>query len=157
MLVWLALLPTGCAGGGKVDADSVATDTSPETDADIDADTDADTDVDMESPVLSSAEAWCYFHETGEQFYNWYTACTATDPQDTDTLEGGELLVSRDGETVVERRLACNRDTGVCSTSFREDQEGVICTEASAYRFAFVVVDEDGNESDPMEVSGSMQ
>jgi hypothetical protein len=153
LLVTTIALPA-CAGGDK--------DTSAETDSAGDADTDTDTDVDTDTPeaevpVVTAADAWCYFHETGEQFYNWDAECTVTDPQGTGSLENGRLVIVRDAVELAVKVLACDRDAGVCRTTFREDAEGVLCAEAAAYTFRFTVTDEDDNTSEPVEVPGRAQ
>ncbi len=143
LLPWL--LAFACAGS----KDDSATDT------DTDTDTDADTDTDPgERPTILTADAWCYFHKTGDQFYNWDAAASVEDPQGADSLTGGSLLVLQGGAEVVTHLLACNADTARCTTTFREDSDGVLCADASTYTFRFTVVDEDGNSSAPVEVAG---
>lgn len=115
------------------------------------------TTTDPERPVLTSVDAWCYFHETGEQFYNWDAAAEVVDPQGADTLTGGTLVVSDAGGEVVSHLLACDHDTSRCTTTFRADTDGVRCEEATSYHFRFTVTDEDGNTSEERETAGRAQ
>lgn len=110
---------------------------------------------DGETPWILSADGYCYHHEVGEEFWNWSATCTADDPQGRDTLErGGELRVLEGGAEVARYTLSCNPDDGVCSTSFREDADGILCARAADYTLRFTVEDEDGNVSAPVEVTG---
>jgi hypothetical protein len=149
----LVALLVGCAAEPKD-----GTSTGLDTDADTDTDTDVDTDTAAaERPVITTADAWCYFHDTGDQFWNWDAACEVTDPQGARSLDTGALVVLRDGAEVHSGVLACNRDTGRCTTTFREDATGVMCADATSYQFRFTVTDEDGYVSDPVEIAGRAQ
>lgn len=112
-------------------------------------------DSDGESPWILSADGYCYHHEVGEEFWNWSATCTADDPQGRDTLSRAGTLVVLDGGAEAARyTLSCNPDDGVCSTTFREDADGILCSRANAYTLRFTVEDEDGNLSAPVEVVG---
>ena len=144
------LLAAACAGSKDVAAAPA------ETDPDADTRTDTQTDT-GERPSILTADAWCYFHKTGEQFYNWDAAASVEDPQGADSVTGGTLLVLQGGAEVVTHLLACNADSARCTTTFQEDSEGVLCADAPTYTFQFIVVDEDGNLSAPVEVTGRAQ
>lgn len=119
------------------------------------ADTDTAAGVtDGETPTILGADAWCYFHTTGDQYYNWDAAASVSDPQGPDTLSGGTLVALRDGEEVVTHLLACDGDAARCTTTFREDSDGILCEDADSYTFRFTVVDEDDHVSGPVEVVG---
>lgn len=116
---------------------------------------DSGQDSDPERPWILSADAYCYHHEVGEEFWNWSASCTADDPQGRDSLSrAGQLGVTEGGTEIARYTLSCNPDDGVCSTTFREDADGVLCSRASSYTLSFVVEDEDGNLSEPVEVTG---
>ena len=154
------LLLALCALHCDKDQDSAATDSDADTDSDTDSDTDADSDSDSDtdpasSPVVTSADAWCYLHEVGKKAYMWMATCDYDDPQGLETVssfEGNRLVVSTGGTEVATYDLACG--AGSCSGSFKETDDGVICANASTYTLAFQVMDEDGNLSAPYEVTG---
>ncbi|MFZ5478148.1 MAG: hypothetical protein ACOZNI_15385 [Myxococcota bacterium] len=131
-------------------------------DADADADTDADIDTDTGGPpvrpVVTGGDFYCYEHQTGETFWGWVAECSATDPQGTETLaRGGAYTVLLDGAEAYAGLLACDPLTGECQTSFREDQTGVSCADASSYTIEIVVRDADGHESDTYAMTGRRQ
>jgi hypothetical protein len=132
-------------------------DTNPEGDADTDADGDGDADSD--APWIEAADAYCYLHETGDQYYQWEVNCTADDPQGADTLKAFDAAMSKitvlnDGGTeIANYALVCD-DEGACFGSFKELDDGISCANATSYTIRFQVADEDDNISAPFEVQG---
>lgn len=161
-LLWLFGCTGGKAGDGAEDSGGEGDTGAHETGESGDSGDDSGGDSgdsgahgDDEAPWIESADGYCYHHEVGEEFWNWSAACTADDPQGRDTLSrAGELTVLQGGGEIARYTLSCNPDDGVCSTTFREDADGVLCARASDYTLRFVVEDEDGNLSEPVEVVG---
>ncbi|MFH1469057.1 MAG: hypothetical protein ABIO70_32015 [Pseudomonadota bacterium] len=141
----------------KDDDTSDPDDTNPEGDADTDADGDGDADPD--APWIEEADAYCYLHETGDQFYLWEVNCTADDPQGSDTIKSFDatnsvVTVLNDGGTTVATYALVCTDEGACVGSFKETDDGVSCASATSYTIRFQVVDEDDNVSAPYDVQG---
>lgn len=110
-------------------------------------------------PTLRDADAWCYEHETGEARWIWQVTARADDPQGIDTLEPivpQGVVVGLDGLEQARLDLACDAG-GACSASFGETDAGVLCSEAPRSSFALTALDEDGNRSDPLLVTGRQQ
>lgn len=138
-------------------------DTGPDGSDTGDADTDVDTDSDTDSavaPVVEQADAYCLYNDSSTQYYYWVVSCSADDPQGDDTLadfsdEWDHTVTVRGtgGTDIASYELSCN-DDGDCTGTFYESDHGVICTSASSYIFGFVVYDQDGNASEPLEVVG---
>lgn len=109
------------------------------------------------SPSILEADAWCYLHDTGDTAYFWVAAATVDDPQGVTTVESLQpddavKIYSGDAE-VSSQPMVCNSD-GACTASFNADQVGVSCTNATSYTFSITVIDEDGNVSEAVEVTG---
>lgn len=121
-------------------------------------DTGADTGevTEPDAPVIQSCDAFCYLHETGEQFYNWRVECSVTDPQGVDNVWNGEVIVAQGQTTAHSDLVACDA-TGFCSASFTQDNSAVQCAQASSYDFLVKVQDWDQNWSAPMKVQGRQQ
>ncbi len=144
-------------------ADDPACDTGPgeadaDTDADTDTDTDADGDTDQDAPWVLSADAYCYYHETGDTYWQWEANCNFDDPQGMDTIatyhEDDRVAVfSSSGAEVASYQLVCTTEGG-CYGSFRAEEDGIGCETASSWTFSFTVADEDDNVSQPYEVQG---
>lgn len=111
-------------------------------------------------PTVQGASALCYLNDSDVSYYFWLASATADDPDGLDTLAGlgspyeSTVTVLQGGSPIADYPLVCHTKTGECSTSFNEDDHGVICTDASSYTFRFVVYDEDGNASAPIEAQG---
>jgi len=107
-------------------------------------------------PTMMAADAYCYQHETGEQFWTWVVTGQADDPQGIDTLEAivpEGVVVKVDGTERARLPFACS-DTGACSASFGETEAGATCAEAARTTFELTALDEDGNRSDPAVATG---
>jgi hypothetical protein len=144
---------TAGAGGGVPEADADA-----DGDADVDADADADGGVDGPDlqPEVTWAQAVCTVHVTGDTFDQWDCSAAANDPQGLFTLSTEGRMRVLDGDTVLlENAMYCDTSTGICSTYFRGDTEGITCATATRWTFEFVVFDEDGHESEPFSVNGT--
>ena len=109
---------------------------------------------DPEAPVIEVADAWCYLHKTGDQAYFWVANLEVDDPQGQDTIESfyeGVTVLSSDTELFSEY-LVCG--DGECTASWAESQYGMACGNAESYTLRFQLTDEDGNLSEPVEVTG---
>ena len=110
-------------------------------------------------PTMSNADAYCYQHQTGEEFWTWTVTGQADDPQGIDTLEAvvpDGVVVRVDGAERARVSLACDA-TGACSASFGEEEVGALCAEAGRSTFELTAIDEDGNRSEPAVVIGRQQ
>lgn len=111
---------------------------------------------DPDDPVVVSADAWCYQHSTGDTAWLWVVSATFNDPQGLDTInplfEDG-VTVLQGGSTVARYGMTCT-DAGACSASFNEAADGVSCASATTYTLEVRVVDEDGNWSAPLALTG---
>ena len=158
-LILLALGTLGCLPD-DIDTGPKGSETGDaDTDTDADMDTDSDTDP-AAAPVVEEADAYCLYNDSSEQYYYWIVGCSADDPQGADTLAefsdewDHTVTVTNDqGAELASYVLSCN-NSGDCTGTFYESDHGVICTSASSYTFSFVVVDQDGNYSPPLEVVG---
>ena len=107
-------------------------------------------------PTMTAADAYCYQHETGDQFWSWVVSGQADDPQGIDTLEAivpEGVVVRVDGTERARLPFACS-DTGACSASFGETEAGATCADAARTTFELTALDEDGNRSDPAVATG---
>jgi len=153
----LVLSLTACKNDG--DDTGPNDDTNPEGDADTDSDADGDGDADPDAPWIEAADAYCYLHETGDQYYQWEVNCTADDPQGADTLKSFDAALNivsilNDGGTEIATYALVCTDEGMCVGSFKEADDGVSCASASSYTARFQVADEDDNISAPFDVQG---
>ncbi|NOY27207.1 MAG: hypothetical protein GXP62_15165 [Oligoflexia bacterium] len=139
----------GGTSGNTGDTGNTGTNTTGSTDAG------ASTTADPEAPVVTSVDAWCYAHKTGQVDYIWQVDLTYTDPQGDDTAQAyfNGMTVSQGGTVVAEYDLTCP-DPGVCGGSFRQSLDQVVCAKASSYTIAVRVLDEDDNWSEPAETAG---
>lgn len=106
-----------------------------------------------DAPTLTTCDAWCYLHETGDQNYIWKVECSADDPQGVDTIGNGRLEIQQDQVTFATDLVACDT-SGFCSTQFGEPTHGTYCDQATSYTFVVFVSDVDENESRPYVVQG---
>ena len=156
----LTLGLTACPDSDKDDTDGSDDTNDPEGDADTDAD--ADGDADPDAPWIEEADGYCYQHKTGDKFYQWEVNCIADDPQGADTLSSFDMensvvtVLNDSGGELAAYALVCN-DSGECFGSFRESDHGIACASATSYTLRFQVVDEDGNVSAPMSITGRQQ
>jgi hypothetical protein len=112
---------------------------------------------DGQSPSILEADAWCYKHPKSDATYLWMANATVDDPQGLDTLESffEGVSVSTNDVEVADYSMVCT-DGGDCTTSWNQNEDGVACSNAGAYVITITVVDEDGNWSDPVEVTGRL-
>lgn len=118
-------------------------------------DGESDGGTDTESPVISSADAWCYPHTVGEKDFIWQVETRVDDPQGLVSLASSfdGITVTEGGDLVAVYPMVCD-DAGRCFGSFTESQDEVRCTMASAYLLQLSVLDEDGNWSEVTELTG---
>lgn len=101
------------------------------------------------SPQLSNGDAYCYLHNTGEEFYQWAFSVDYTDPQgstdvprtghDVDFLREGNVVKSATGV------LICDNDQGWCIASFKEADYDIPCASAEDWTVRFTIYDYEGN------------
>lgn len=111
---------------------------------------------DGETPSITTADAWCYLHDTGDPVITWSIKATASDPQGEDTLESfvTDAIIVKSGDTVVTTQAMVCDTTGSCSGAFSEDASGVACSAATSYTFVLAVEDEDDHRSTDYELEG---
>ena len=150
------LLGAGC-GPAKIDGED--DDTGGADGAADAAGTDAggeDGASDGQSPTLSDGDAWCYPHPDGELTVNlWSVTARYADPQGDASVENFYLdgiVVLQSGSERARYALAC-RD-GSCVGSWNEADDLIACANASAYTVEVRVIDEDGNISAPLQLTG---
>ncbi len=145
------LLLLGCSSDETEDSDPAPLDSAP---ADS-GQPPADSGLDDVRPVIESADAYCYL---ADEYYQWVVECQADDPQGADTLaEFGDyehsVTVYLSGTAINSYALICS-DEGSCTGTFKESEDGVICKNATSYRFGFLVWDEQGNQSELYTIKG---
>lgn len=78
----------------------------------------------------------------------WDLVVTVDDPQGADTVEEGTVAVlSEDGGEMAVYVLACGN--GTCVGSFRAEYDGIGCSLQGSVTLRFIVVDINGNSSEP--------
>ncbi len=113
---------------------------------------------DPNAPVIKDADAWCYYHDTGDPRYIWVAALEVSDPQGTDTIQSfftGVTVYDSAGDEMFTESLTCG--DGSCTGTWREDTYApdiMTCTKADEFTLEFVIYDEEGNASEPYEVTG---
>ncbi len=111
-----------------------------------------------DAPAITSCEATCTQHTTGEDYYQWALECTATDPQGLADIANGRFIVfTTDPDAPLAQDLvACAPGTGQCTAAFAEDQYGVTisCLDAGDYTLRTWVSDWEGHESAPYDTQG---
>ena len=113
---------------------------------------------DPDAPVIQDADAWCYYHETGDPRYIWVVALDVSDPQGIDTIQAfftGVTVYDSSDEEMFTESLTCGG--GECSGTWREDTYSpaiMTCTSATDFTLEFVIYDEEGNPSEPYSITG---
>ena len=158
----LLLLALACDKDDGTSADDTATttdDSSPSDDSghtDDSGSTNDTSDPFEDAPIIQSCDAFCYFHDTGDQFYNWRIECSVTDQQGVENVWNGTVEIAQGNNSVATDLVACDA-AGFCSTTFREELYGVYCSQASSYDFFIRIQDWDENMSRPYKVTGRQQ
>lgn len=151
----LAAALVGCAPA-KADGDEDDTGGAADGGGDGAADGGDGGSTDGVTPVLLEGDAWCYPHPDGEMTVNlWSVTGRYTDPQGEASVENFYLdgiIVLQSEIEVARYALAC-RD-GACVGSWNEAEDFVACANATAYTVQLRVIDEDGNLSAPLELTG---
>ena len=108
-----------------------------------------------EAPRILNGDIWCYEHNTGEVRYIWTMAAQATDPQGDQSIQPlhDGLTVWQGAGQLANYTVVCT-DRGICTASFEEVENNVLCASASSYRFVLEIIDEDGNRSAPYDMTG---
>jgi hypothetical protein len=124
-------------------------------------DTGADTSgptVDPDAPVVTSAHASYYHHTVGTERWGWTFEATVDDPQGADTIEAWVheeqvvRVLDTSGTELAAYDLTCTG--GACTGTCWEDDDGILHTQVASYVFRFIVIDVDGNVSEPYDVTG---
>lgn len=153
----LLLMALGC--GEKEGVDSTPSDTNPTDDSATTDDTSTDDtgeEVSDDAPKITTCDAFCYLHETGDTFYNWRVECNVDDAQGVSNVWNGTVDIAKGSDPVANDLMACDA-TGYCSGTFREDLYGILCSDASSYDFLIKIQDWDQNWSKPYKVAGRQQ
>lgn len=124
-------------GGGDDDDDSGDGDTADTVDESI------------APEILSVDNVSCTEYQSAGEA--WAINLTVTDPQGADTVSGGDyqILDSDSGGELAAYTLTCNE--GACIGSFRADMDSITCALEGSVTFRFVVEDEEGNLSAPVD------
>jgi hypothetical protein len=115
-------------------------------------------EADPDAPVIQDADAWCYYHDTGDPRYIWVALLEVSDPQGTETIDPfftGVTVYDSSGEEMFTESLTCGN--GECTGTWREDSYSpaiMTCTSAGDFMLEFVIYDEEGNPSTPLTVTG---
>jgi hypothetical protein len=108
-----------------------------------------------QAPRVISGDIWCYEHSTGDTRYYWTLAARATDPQGDLTLQGlHEGLTAWQDDSLLATYTVVCADTGLCTSSFEESEDNILCSSAASTQFLLEVRDEDGNISAPYVMTG---
>lgn len=147
--------PGSDTGAAEADADA---DGDADADADADGDSDTDTDADPDRPVILDADAWCYLHDEGEddEVQIWQVSLQASDPQGDSSIESiqPEGVTVLSGDTALATYDMVCTDNAVCVGSWSATEDNIGCITPEDYTVRMVIVDDDGNSSEPAEVEG---
>ena len=162
-MILLGLALSGCGSlaetptqdtRGAVSADSGTSDSGATTDTDTDT-----FQADPSAPVVTTCDAYCWYHTTGDQFYEWAIDCSVTDPEGAKNIWNGRWACTGGDCQDQSGLIACTTSSGQCNTSFKETQvtPNILCEQASSYTFSVWVSDWDSHESAPYEITGRQQ
>lgn len=144
LIVILALGVVGCGGTFEDDDDEVGLTLSQTGDSD------------GFSPYIIDGEMICNPGTTSPDALN--VIVKAGDPQGTDTLDRDGTLSAYDGsgDPLFEDFLMPCNTSGDCTAGFTVDEfNGLDCSSAGSFTFYAVVMDEEGNYSEPGQVQYS--
>jgi hypothetical protein len=160
-LLFVGLIAACSKAEVTVDSGTTATDSAAtESDTAPDADTARDTSPpESNAPEIRTCDASCSLHETGENYWQWVLDCRVTDPDGVKNIWNGSTVVTQNNNAITEYRIACNTDASeaICTTSFAEKLDNILCSQASSYSFAVTIQDWDKNNSKPFTVIGRQQ
>ncbi|MSP55472.1 MAG: hypothetical protein EXR69_07710 [Myxococcales bacterium] len=136
LLLPLAAIASGCTGA-KAD-DPAEDDTSALDDT-------AEVDEFAPSITVVNTVDCAEYQSAGEA---WDLVLAVDDPQGADTVEEGTVAVlSEEGGEMAVYVLACGG--GTCVGSFRAEYDGIGCSLQGSVTLRFIVVDINGNSSEP--------
>lgn len=144
---------TDYSSADSADPGDSVSETDDSSSADDSADTDSQSGVDPAAPVISSCDAYCYLHQTGDENYQWKIECAVDDPDGTDNIWNGAFDIEYSGTVISDDKIACD-DAGYCSGSFGETTHEVYCEYAESYLFIVTISDWDDHESAAYAVAG---
>lgn len=119
----------------------------------------ADSGVDENAPTIASASATCSTNTDDEPI--WIIEATAHDPQGDETLDGGTVgLYQNDpaggGSALDEQPVVCvGSGSGAYCTASWEGSAQESCTIVGKVWIRLVVLDDDGNSSEPYDFKTS--
>ena len=142
-LIWLVVAAVGCGGPTWEDDDEepALILTNPN-------------DSDGISPYIVSGEMICNPGSTSPDTLN--IVVSANDPQGVDTIDsdGGMTALDSSGEVLFEDLLMPCNSSGQCTAGFTVNEySGLDCSSAWDYTFTARVWDEEGNVSEPGEIT----
>ena len=147
-----------CGDKGTEEDTSSNPESDTDTDTDTDSDTDTDTDVGNASPVIETADAWCFTPGGSTEGDQWGFVFSYSDPQGNDSIPRLQMdaisIQNSAGAMVSSQSPACDWDTAECISFVFTSQVNVGCDAATAHTIQFQIVDDDGNTSNAYEVTG---
>lgn len=119
-------------------------------------DSGGDSGADPDKPVVTGI-SFVYCEPPASNPETYLAQVTVTDPQGDDTIDtmGGTWNVIQNEAQVWTGAMVCSG--GLCTGSARADTSGMECAEAAELTHEFIVVDTDGNVSDPLRHRGSVE
>jgi hypothetical protein len=118
-----------------------------------------------DSPTILFLDVYCCNPAQGPKAWYWVLEAQVSDPQGNDTIadpgsdSGHEVNVRGSGggggEPLAEygAGFSCD-DKGVCDTSWQQQTDNILCSNADSYEIELIVADEDGNPSEAETVPG---
>lgn len=151
-LLSFSLLIVAC---GEKGSETETTDTAQDSLFD---NTDPTEEVDPNAPTISSADAWCFVPGGSTEGEQWGFYFEFTDPQGIETVPrlqtGAIQILNNNGIATGSVDPACSWDDGTCTSFPFSTQVGTGCEGASTISAQFQIVDEDGNTSNTITLTG---
>ena len=120
--------------------------------------TDPNEEVDSNAPTISSADAWCFIPGGSVEGEQWGFTFQFTDPQGVESVPrlqpGAIQILNGSGTATNSIDPACSWDDGSCSAFPFSTQVGTGCDGATTISAQFQIVDEDGNTSNTITLTG---
>ena len=116
-----------------------------------------------DAPVIQTMDVYCCNPASGPEAWYWALTALVSDPQGVETIagigEGHQVNVRGSGggggEPIVDYGAGFSCDEkGVCDTSWSQNADNIMCSNASNYEIELIVADQDGNLSDPSTMLG---
>ena len=115
-----------------------------------------------DAPTILMLDVYCCNPAQGPEAWYWILTAQVSDPQGVETIapigEGHEVNVrgsGGSGEPIVDYGAGFGCDEkGVCDTSWSQNADNIMCSNASNYEIELIVADEDCNLSEPSTMLG---